>query len=219
MSSLSSQTCSWRSRTSVRRFQLCRGVRGAGRVVGRVQDQPLGARRDRLLEVVRLELEAGLLGAADHDRGAAGEQGHVRVRHPVRRRNDHLVAGIERRHQRVVDDLLAAGADADLVGPVVEAVLARELRDHRRLQLGRAVDRGVLGLAGMDRGDRRCLDVVRRVEIRLASPEADHVPPCRLQLTRQIADRDRRRRFDRRHPVRDDRHGQRLQPMDWLGGA
>ena len=66
-----------------------------------------------------------------------------------------LVARVQRRQQRIVDDLLAAGADRDLAGLVVEAVLALELAHDRRLELGHAVDVGVLGLAFRQRLDRR----------------------------------------------------------------
>ncbi len=58
---------------------------------------------------------------------------------------------------------------------VVQPVVALELGDDRLLQAGRAVDRGVFGEAPVDRGDRRVLDVLRRVEIRLAGAEADDV--------------------------------------------
>ena len=168
--------------------QLLGGVGRAGRVVRRVQDQPLGARRDRRFEVVRLQLEAGLLRAAHDHRRAAGEQGHVGIGNPVRCRDDHLVARIEGRHQGVVDDLLAAGADADLIGAIGQPVLARELADDRRLEFRRTVDRGVFGLPCLDRADRRGLDVVRRVEVRLAGAQPDHVASGRLELAREIAD-------------------------------
>ena len=45
------------------RAQLVGIVGGTGRIVGRVQDEPLGARRDRPLEVLRAHPEAVLLGA------------------------------------------------------------------------------------------------------------------------------------------------------------
>ena len=50
-------------------------------------------------------------GGDDRDRHTAGEQHHVRVAHPEGRRDDHLVARIERRHEGIVEHLLAAGAD------------------------------------------------------------------------------------------------------------
>ncbi len=93
-----------------------------------------------------------------------------------------LVAGLERRHQRVVQHLLAAGADGDLTGLVVEPVLALELGADRLFQRRRAVDRGVARLAALHRCDRRLLDVEGRVEIGLAGAEADDVAPGGLEL-------------------------------------
>src|SRR5581483_3395787 len=120
---------------------------------------------------------------------------------------DHLVAGVQRRHERVVEHLLAAGADGDLVDTVVEVVLALELADDRRLQFRNAVDGGVLGLAVADRLDRGFLDVVRGVEIGLAGAEADHVAAGRFQLARLVGDGDRGRRLDAAERVGKEGHG------------
>jgi hypothetical protein len=49
-------------------------------------------------------------------RRAAGQQHHVGIADPVGRGDDHLVARIAGGHQRVVQDLLAAGADRHLRG-------------------------------------------------------------------------------------------------------
>ena len=73
--------------------QLVARVDRAGRVVGRVQDQPLGAGRDRALQGVRIELEA-VLGA--HGRGhrlASRQQHRLRIGGPEGRGDHHLIAG------------------------------------------------------------------------------------------------------------------------------
>ena len=141
--------------------------------------------------VGRLQLEAVRGRADDRHRLAAGERHHLGIAHPVGRRDDHLVAGIDGGHQRVVEHLLAAGADDDLVRLVGQAVLALELGDHRVLQFRNAVDGGILGLAGFDGMDRRQLDVGGRVEVRLAGAEADDVTSRRFQRACFIRDRDR----------------------------
>ena len=64
------------------------------------------------------------------------EQHHFRIADPVGRRDDDLVAGVQRRQKRVEEDLLAAGADDGLLGLVVEIVLALEFRGDRLLQSG-----------------------------------------------------------------------------------
>ena len=198
------------------RLELGARIGGAGRVRRRVEQEPLGLRRDRALERLGADLEAVLHGADHRHRRAAGEQHHVGIAHPVRRRDDHLVARIERRHEGVVEHLLAAGADGDLRGLVVEAVLALELARDRLLQLGEPVDRGVLRrLAALDRLDRGLLDVVGRVEIRLAGAEPDDVAARRFQRARFVRHRDRRRRLDALELVGEEGH--RLSPFLWPG--
>ena len=152
--------------------------------------------RDRALQVLGAQLEAVVLRAGHGDRLALGQQDHVRIGDPEGRRDDHLVARVQGRHQGVVEHLLAAGADGDLLGLVVQAVVALELLDDRRLQLGRAVDRRVLGLAALDGGDGRLLDVVRGVEIRLAGAQADDVAAGGLELAGLLGHRDGRRGLD-----------------------
>ncbi len=177
------------------RLELAPGIGRAGRVRRRAQDDPLGLRRDRLLEIFRTQLEAGR-GRAHHRNGlAAGERHHLGIADPVRRGDDHLVARIDGRHQRVVEHLLAASADDDLVRLVGQAVLARELVDDGFLELRNAADIGVLGLAGLDRVDRRQLDVGGRIEVRLAGAEADDVAARGFQRACFVRDRNRRGRL------------------------
>nr|GFD54108.1 hypothetical protein [Tanacetum cinerariifolium] len=95
---------------------------------------------------------------SDEHRHAAAELDDIGVGHPIRRGHDHLVARLHRRDQRVEQRMLAADVHADLIGRVGEAVVARELGDDRRLQLGNAIDIGVFGLAVADRLDRGVLD-------------------------------------------------------------
>ena len=61
-----------------------------------------------------------------HHRHAAGERDRLRVRGPVRRGQQHLVAGVEQRLERVVDRVLAAVGHEDLCG------LARRSRSRAR---------------------------------------------------------------------------------------
>jgi hypothetical protein len=56
------------------------------------------------------------------------------------------------------------------------------LGDDGLLQAGRAADRGVLGEAIADCLDRRFLDMGRRVEIRFAGAQRQHVQTLGLQL-------------------------------------
>ena len=58
----------------------------------------------------------------------------------------------QRRHQRVIEDLLAAGPDRDLRGRVVQTVVALELGTDRLFQFGQAVNGGVFGVTRINRG-------------------------------------------------------------------
>ncbi len=188
------------------RLQLAARIGGARGVRGRVQQHPLGLRPDRGLEVLRLELERRLDGGVDEDRRTAAQGHHFRIRHPIGPRHDHLVARIEGREERVVDHLLAAGADDGLRGLVGEPVLTGELRRDRLAQRRDAGDRRILRLATADSGDRCVLDVVRRIEIGLTDGQADHVAPLRPQVAGLLRDHDRRRRLDAREGVGEKAH-------------
>ena len=146
-------------------------------------------------------------GAFDEDRRAAAQADDLGIGHPVWRGDDHLVARVQGGEQGVVDHLLAAGADDGLRGLVVEAVLALELAGDGLAQGHDAGNRRVLRLAAADRCDGGFLDVVGRVEIRLADGKTDHVPPLGFQIPRFLRDDDGCRRLDAGKGVRQKAHG------------
>ena len=90
------------------RGQLVRGIGRPAGVARRVDQHPLGPRPDRRLQVFRRNPEAQLLLAVHEHRGAARQQRHVRVGHPVGRRDDDFVALVQRGDEGVVKNLLAA---------------------------------------------------------------------------------------------------------------
>ncbi len=116
------------------RLKLGLGIGGAGRIGRRVEDQPLGLRRDRLFERVRRQLEAVVDGGSAKTGVPPQIAHHFGIAHPVGARDHYLVARVERRHQGVEQDLLAAGADDRLLRLVVEVVLALELVGDRLAQ-------------------------------------------------------------------------------------
>ena len=83
-------------------------------------------------------------GLEDH-RLAAGEHHHVGVADPVRRRDDDLVAGIEQRHEQVVERVLRAGRHQHLVGRRASCLCTRDSSAAIALRSGSdAADVGVL---------------------------------------------------------------------------
>ena len=107
---------------------------------------------------------------------AAGEHDRRDVRDVRRLVEDHLVARVAGRPQGEIDRLRRADRDQQLGrGVVADAVAALEVVGERLPQLDRAVVRGVVGPAGVERPDAGGDDPLRRVEVGLPHPEADDV--------------------------------------------
>ena len=91
-------------------------------------------------------------------------------------------------------------------GFVVEPVLALELGRDRLAQRLDAGDGRIFRLAALDGGDGGALDVVRRVEIRLADRQRDDVAPGGFQIARFLRHRDGRGGFDAQQGVGNESH-------------
>lgn len=111
-------------------------VHCAGRVRGGDEQQHLGAvGAGRLQLLDRGQVASGLVG--DHvDRGSSGQPDRFRVGGPVGRDHDDLVARIEQRGERLVDRLLAAVGDQDLVRLHPVAGVAQRLSRDGFLEFG-----------------------------------------------------------------------------------
>ncbi len=191
------------------RFQLGFGIgrpRGVGR---RVEHQPLGFWRDCSLQIGGSQLEAVLDRGRHEHRSAAADRHHFRIAHPIGGGDDDLVAGVQRCHEGVEQDLLAAGADNGLLPVVIELVLALELGGNRLAQFRNARNRGVFGLAAIDCVDRRCLDVVRSVKVRFTRAKSDDITALGFEFPRLLADGNGGGRFDPGKGVGEKGHGKR----------
>ena len=164
------------------RTQFGARVRGTGRVAGRVQQQQARLRRDRRFELAGRDLVTLRGGGIRRDRQAIGEHDHVRIGHPVRRRDHGLVARIEQGHAEVVDRLLRAGGDQDLRAVVGQSVVPLELRDDRVLEFRDPAHIRIAREAGAHGGDAGIGDMHRRIEIRLTRAKADDVLALGLQF-------------------------------------
>ncbi len=96
------------------RFDGGRRIHRTRRVVGADEQQDLRARCTRRVELLDRDLEAALGVGVDHDRDAAGQRDRLRIRRPVRRGADDLVARIAQRGERRVHRVLAAVGDEHL---------------------------------------------------------------------------------------------------------
>ena len=121
------------------------------------------------------DLEMLVDAGGDHHRYAVGEHHHVRVGHPIRRRDDDFVAGVEQGLGQVEKTLFAAHRYQDLRRRICQAVLAGEFGDDGLLQLGGAAHVGVLGETVLDGLDGGLFNMVGGVEIRFARAQTDDV--------------------------------------------
>ena len=99
--------------------------------------------------------------------------------------------------QREVQRGLAAGRDDDFFRRVRRAVRVLKVLGNGLPQFDDAGRAGVLGEPLLDGLDRRPLDDLRRVEVRLARGEADDVDPLAPQLAGAVVHADRHRGRDR----------------------
>ena len=120
------------------------------------------------------------------------KENHIRIRDPIRCRNDHLIAWIEGRDQCVIEDLFTPTANGYLTDGVIEPVLPFEFAGNGFAQFGSARRGCVFCLALVNGLYRRFLDEVRRIEVRLSGTQTDDVAARSFQLLRLAGDGDRR---------------------------
>ena len=97
--------------------------------------------------------------------------------------------------------MFAATGDYDLAGLVIEAVVPFELLRDGLAKFDGAAAGGVFGEATLDGLDCRILDVLRRVEVRFAGPESDHIHSLLAELGGLGGDGQGCRRSERSRPV------------------
>ncbi len=173
------------------RLQLGMGVGRARRVGGRELKRNhlvFGVIARSSASAVSLKLS---LARRDDDGRAAAERDHLGIADPVGRGMMTSSPGFS----------VAMKALKRTCLPPVETIVcsacsrarsrALNFAENRLAQLRDARDRGVLGLAARNGLDGRLLDVVGRVEVRLAGAQADDVHALRFQLPRLLRHGDR----------------------------
>ena len=154
-----------------------------GRVRRRHEEQHLGPVRAGRFELVDGHLEPGSQVVGSSTGTPPARRIDLGVGRPVRRREQHLVAGVEQGGEGLLDGLLAAVGDEDLGGGHrVARSPAGVLAAIASLQLGQAAGGRVLVVAGVAAGLGGGLDDVGRGrEVRFAGAEADDVLARRLE--------------------------------------
>ena len=159
---------------------------GAGRVVGVDQHDRARARGHQRFDLVRIGEEPILRAAAVVHRSAVVEDGGRRPQRIVGRGQQHLVARIEQRAQRDVDQLAHAIAHEHALGRGVGRAARLVERGDRFARLGQALLVGI-GIGAGDVVGDRALQVLGRAEAEragVADVELDQAAALGLQLAR-----------------------------------
>ena len=110
-----------------------------------------------------------------------GQQDHVRIRNPVRRGDEYLVAFVPQHLCQVVEGMLGAAGNDDLPAFVGQSVVALEFGDDGILQRVGAADERVICVIILNGADGGLFDRLRRGKIRFAGAEADDIDPLLFQ--------------------------------------
>lgn len=145
-------------------------------------------------------------------RHAARQFDHVGIAQPVRRGDQHLVAGVDGGLHKIVETVFAARANDDgfhghgyAVGPL--EIAARGLAQFRNARHG-----GVTAEIGVNGSFGRVADMFGRGKIRLAHGQAGHVHTLSFEFQGPAVDTESQRRFDAAQAV-GNLHGRLLHVM------
>ena len=119
--------------------QLSRPHR-AGGVVGGVEDHRLRAAGDGSGHLLRGGQKEICRISVDKNRNAARHADHFSVADPIRRGQNHLVAGVQDGLQCVIKHLLGACAHDDLPRVIAQSLLSQDMIGNRLAQLRDAFD-------------------------------------------------------------------------------
>ncbi len=153
--------------------QLSRPHR-AGGVVGGVEDHRLRAAGDGSGHLLRGGQKEICRISVDKNRNAARHADHFSVADPIRRGQNHLVAGVQDGLQRVIKHLLGACAHDDLPRVIAQPLLSQDMIGNRLAQLRDAAYVGITGFTGFQRLDCGLADVLGRIKIRLACAQGQN---------------------------------------------
>ena len=157
-------------------------VNGTGRVGRRGVDDGLGTGGDGGFELGRSDLVVGLNGGRHDHRRTLGQFDDLHVAHPVGSRHQHFVAFVHQHLHHVVDGVFRTCGHHDLVGLVVQVVVAFELVANGFFQFGITRHRRVKAVVVVDGLFGGLFDGIGGEKVRFAQREADHVHTLRFEF-------------------------------------
>ena len=151
-------------------------IDSSGGVVGGIDDDRNGLVCHCVRNRFRRHDKIVILIRCHENRNAVQDLSHVLVIHPVRRGDDHLIAGIHEAAQCQEQSLHGAHRNLDLrIRVISDSCLALDPLCRRFSQLNNACVRRILGLSCHDRVASRFFDIVRGLVVRVAQGKIDDV--------------------------------------------
>ena len=147
-------------------------VHTAGRVVGGVQNDGFGVRRDKCAQPGGIQLEAVRRGVV-RDEGSAAQADNLFIQNERGRRDDDLVSWVQNAEQGDKQRFRRADGHNDLVRRIVHSVLLALKAGNSFAQGVSAVIIDIVGLPGIQRLRHGVANGLRRGKIRLAERQRD----------------------------------------------
>lgn len=110
-----------------KRIKLGLSIGREGRVGGRVEDEKIGIRCDRILEIGRGKIEIVLNISVEEKRGEEVDGKNLRVDEKIGGGNDELVEGVKSGNEGVEKNMIEEGEEDGMLRIVVEEVLKIEI--------------------------------------------------------------------------------------------
>ena len=163
-------------------LQVLRRHHRPRRIRRRIQNDRLGPRRNRLLNRVRRDAEVLRLAGFEENHLAARVLDDVLEAHPVRNRQNYLVAVIHQNLDRVEEREFPTGRKDGLVDPVVRPEIAGMPLHDRLPHVRNARNDGIAREIGLDRRNCSVFNVPRSSKMRLSGAKIHKVRALCAQL-------------------------------------
>ncbi len=188
------------------RLQFGLGIDHARRVARAVENQKFGFWRNGRFQLSRRNLEVGFDRGAHLYRRTFHKLDHFRIRYPIRRGDDDLVAGIHHGQQHIDERMLAAVGDDNLARFEIHAVVPFEFLTDGLAQVHIARHGRIVRKIVFDGRHTGLLDNVGRIEIGFAHAQVDDIDALSLHLLASLAHGQRGGSRHRQHAVGKYRH-------------
>ena len=164
------------------RLQLIFGIDHACGVGWIVEHEALGVLGYSRFELIRGDLEILVFAGLNDNRSTSHHADHFIIAYPERRRYYYLVTGIGDRCKSNINAVFCTAGYNDLSIIVINAAVGLQALGNCFTQGNYSGGGSILGLTLTDSGDRRHIDIIRSLKIRLARTEADNVKSVGFHL-------------------------------------